>query len=170
MIKLKNIKHTRLDVLKINYKNKPMKKLLLSFFLLFLINCSSDNTQSEPTEADDFIPPYVVKYEIVFPNVATDRNTTVICSYEENAIWRINGAPGTSFYLGNSPQYFTKTFTVTTNRNPLELNLITNFDPTTTSNITLRLFVNNILIKEINQVRQPYTGVNTFSGLDYFLY
>jgi hypothetical protein len=59
MIKLKNIKHTRLDVLKINYKNNRMKKIFKIFLLITLAySCSnsSDGNNNNTTTVGPVAP------------------------------------------------------------------------------------------------------------------
>ncbi len=156
-----------------------MKKIiyLISITFLILQSCSSGNESNPVVEIPDLIkPPYTVKYEIIFPqNIPTymGRTTTVHCSYENNnGIWLIATAPGTNFYINgnNHNQGFTKTFTVTTDTNPLSLDLCTTYNPIISSPITLKIYVNNIVVKQSTEIRQPYTGYDSFSGISYSVY
>lgn len=156
-----------------------MKKLnsLIIIILLTLsfYNCSSDNTpESEPEVPDNIRPPYTVKYEIIFPqNAWSSRPTCVSCTYENsNGNWLPMGAQGTNFYIQNNNlnQGFTKTFTVTIDRNPLQLSLKTNYNPYERSIVTFKIYVNNVLVKEATRIFNPYSGIDRLDGVDYSVY
>jgi hypothetical protein len=123
---------------------------------------------------DNIRPPYIVKYEIIFPhNAWSSRNTAVNCSYENsNGNWLPIGAQGTRFYVRNNNlnQGFTKTFTVTNDENPLGLHLSTNYNPAERSIVTFKTYVNNVLVKQATRIFNPYTGIDSFDGLQYSVY
>ncbi len=127
------------------------------------------------TEVPDNIrPPYTVKYEIIFPqNAWSSRTTAVKCTYENsNGNWLPSGAQGTMFYIQNNNlnQGFTKTFTVTNDRNPLHLSLKTNYNPNSRSSVIFKIYVNNILVEQATGIFNPYTGIDSFDGVDYSVY
>lgn len=153
---------------------KYIRYIKLLVFSLFLVNCSSDNTTQETVVPDNIRPPYIVKYEIIFPqNAWSSRTTTVSCTYENsNGNWLPIGAQGTLFYIQNNNlnQGFTKTFTVTNDINPLDLDLSTNYNPAVASSLTFKIYVNNVLVKQATATFIPYTGIDSFSGLQYWVY
>ncbi|WP_396142453.1 hypothetical protein [Flavobacterium sp.] len=153
--------------------NKIIRIIKLLVFSIFLVNCSSDNATPEPEIPDNIRPPYTVKYEIIFPqNAWSSRTTQVSCTYENNGHWYILGEQGTIFWIDNNNlnQGFAKTFTVTVNINPLQLHLSTNYNPSTSSNVTFKIYVNNILVEQATRTMNPYTGVDSFNGTGYSVY
>jgi hypothetical protein len=154
-----------------------MKKIIYLFSITFLIlqSCSSGDVSNPVIEIPDLIkPPYTVKYEIIFPqNAWSSRTTSVSCAYENsNGNWLPIGAQGTLFYIQNNNlnQGFTKTFTVTDARNPLGLHLSTNYNPAVTSSLIFKIYVNNVLVEQATRIFNPYTGIDSYSGLQYSVY
>lgn len=155
--------------------NKIFRIIKLLVISLVLVNCSSDNaTTPEPEVPDNIRPPFTVKYEIIFPqNAWSSRTTAVSCTYENsNGNWLPTGAQGTLFYIRNNNlnQGFTKTFTVTNDRNPVQLSLKTNYNPDERSILIFKIYVNNVLVEQATRIFDPYTGIDSFGGVDYSVY
>jgi hypothetical protein len=154
---------------------KKLKSLIIIILLtLSFYNCSSDNNtpEPEPEIPDNIRPPYTVKYEIIFPqNAWSSRNTAIQATYEDNGYWWYPGAVS-MVYIRNNVLYqgFTKTFTVTIDRNPLQLSLKTNYNPYERSIVTFKIYVNNVLVKEATRIFNPYSGIDRLDGVDYSVY
>jgi hypothetical protein len=160
-----------------------VKKILslLSVFIFILQSCSPNNNEVEnnPVIADDFKPPYTVKYELQFPLDKMEPNgyTRTYYNCENNGQWwplTTQGQCGggqTNSTLFQSNGKWTRTVLVTVNNNPLQLAVKTDFNPTSDAIVYCKMYVNNVLVfsKPINVYpHPPYPP--SYSSAHYSLY
>ncbi len=144
---------------------KKLKSLIIIILLtLSFYNCSSDNNtpESEPEIPDNIRPPYTVRYEVRFSSSAVNDNPQISHAYESGGTWRIASAPGTTHYVNNSELIngWTKEFTVTVDRNPLEIECSVCYKPLANASYTTKMYVNNVLVKQKTWPRSPVSAAS----------
>jgi hypothetical protein len=156
-----------------------MKRIfsLISIAFILLQSCSSDDKGNDDNTviADNFKPPYTVKYEVQFSTNQVRQTTFIQYSHESNGRFHHWSEPtGGLDYLTNNElnTVWSRSFLVTVNTNPLGLEIKTNFNPTTNAIVYFKIYVNNILVKDtpVNVSTNNNLSVNYMHGIGYALY
>lgn len=163
-----------------------MKKLLylLSISFLILQSCSSDDNGNDNNTviADNFKPPYTVKYEMQFPIDKISQlpwyELEIDYSHESNGQFHYltENGEGRAYLnraeLIQSNGFWSHTFLVTVDTNPLPLQIETDFDPISNAIVYYKMYVNGVLVynEPVSIGPNPYFPTPFWHQRGYALY
>jgi hypothetical protein len=162
-----------------------MKKIfsLLSIAFIMLQSCSSDDKGNDDNTviADNFKPPYTVKYEVQFPidqiSLLPWYDLEINYSHESNGQFHYltESTEGRAYLtraeLIQSNGFWSHTFLVTVDTNPLPLQIKTDFDPISNTIVYFNIYINDVLVhnEAVNIGPNPYS-VPFWRGMYYGVY